>query len=169
MDDQPIGGGAGNKAFSEQPDAAPADKKNPDADLPLEKRVFSKTWSIRKEAFEELKNLFKKEKYECKNQLFIEHAASFSKYLDEAHPGALESALDCFVTFADRCQPALLGQFQKDYLKPLVDKGLGAAKPNIKAKALECGLLIFEVSEQFDEDTLDVLEKLCKSDKLKVS
>jgi hypothetical protein len=54
-------------------------------------------------------------------------------------------------------------------LKPLVDKGLGAAKPNIKAKALECALLIFEVSEQFDEETLDVLEKLCKSDKLKVS
>lgn len=50
-----------------------------------------------------------------------------------------------------------------------MDKGLGAAKPNIKAKSLECGLLIFEVSEQFDEETMDVLEKLCKSDKLKVS
>jgi hypothetical protein len=96
MDDLPVGGGGGNKAFSEQPDGGPGDKKNPDADLPLEKRVFSKTWSIRKEAFETLRDLFKKEKYECKNQLFSEHAVEFKKYLDESHPGALESALECF-------------------------------------------------------------------------
>jgi hypothetical protein len=56
----------------------------------------SKTWSIRKEAFETLKGLFRKEKYACKNQLFTEHAFSFPKYLDETHPGALESALECF-------------------------------------------------------------------------
>jgi hypothetical protein len=65
--------------------------------------VFSKTWSIRKEAFEELKTLFKKEKYECKNPLFIEHASSFAKYLDEAHPTTLEAVLECFTAFADRC------------------------------------------------------------------
>jgi hypothetical protein len=169
VEDMPVGGGGGNKAFSEQPDAGATQQKNPDADLPLDRRVFSKTWSIRKEAFDELKVLFKKEKYECKAPLFVEHASQFSKYLDEAHPGALESALECFATFADHCQPALLGQYQKDYIKPLVDKGLGAAKPNVKAKSLECALLIFEVSEQFDEETMDVLEALCKSDKLKVS
>ena len=50
-----------------------------------------------------------------------------------------------------------------------MDKGIGAAKPNVKAKSLECALLIFEVSEQFDEETMEIIEKLCKSDKLKVS
>jgi hypothetical protein len=50
-----------------------------------------------------------------------------------------------------------------------VDKGLGAAKPNVKAKAMECVIMIFEVSEQFDEETMDVIATLCKSDKLKVS
>jgi hypothetical protein len=105
VEDMPVGGGGGNKAFSEHPDAGAPQAKNPDADLPLDKRVFSKTWSIRKEAFEELKGLFKKEKYECKNPLFVEHASQFSKYLDEAHPGTLESALDCFQTFADHCNP----------------------------------------------------------------
>jgi len=29
--------------------------------------------------------------------------------------------------------------------------------------------MIFEVSEQFDEETMDVIAALCKSDKLKVS
>jgi hypothetical protein len=46
---------------------------------------------------------------------------------------------------------------------------LGAAKPNVKAKAMECVIMIFEVSEQFDEETMDVIAALCKSDKLKVS
>lgn len=54
-------------------------------------------------------------------------------------------------------------------MKPLVEKGLGAAKPNVKAKSLECTLLIFEVSEQFDEETMEALEALCNSKTLKVS
>lgn len=113
--------------------------------------------------------MFRKEKYECKNQLFSDHAAEFKKYLDESHPGTLEAALDAFSVFADRAFPGLLGTHQKDYLKPLIEKGLGAAKPNVKAKSLECALLIFEVSEQFDDETMDVLEALCLSKTLKVS
>ena len=103
MDDIPIGGGNKNAQFSEQPDGAAADKKNPDADLPLEGRLVSKTWSIRKEAFETLKGLLRKEKFECKNQLFQEHACMFAKYLEETHPGTLESVLECFQAFIDRC------------------------------------------------------------------
>ena len=111
MDDIPIGGGNKGQFGSEQPDSAPEAKKSPDADLPLEGRLVSKTWSVRKEAFETLMGLFRKEKYECKSQLFTEHACMFAKYLDETHPGTLESCLECFKAFVDRCQPALLGQF----------------------------------------------------------
>lgn len=67
MDDIPIGGGNKGQFGSEYADGGAADKKNPDADLPIEGRLVSKTWSIRKEAFETLKGLFRKENYKCKN------------------------------------------------------------------------------------------------------
>ena len=53
--------------------------------------------------------------------------------------------------------------------KPLIEKCLSHAKPVIKNKALESMLLIFEVSEKFDEDTFTVLEELCKAKLAKVS
>ena len=170
MDDIPIGGGNNNQfsAENERPPEGGA-SKNADADMPLEGRLVSKTWSVRKEAFETLKEQFKKASYRCSNDQFRDSAHQFSKLLDESNPGALASALECFQAFADHCEPSLLAQNQASYLKPLIEKGLGAAKPDLKAKSLECVLTIFEVSETFDEDTIDAIEKFCKSDKLKVS
>ena len=46
---------------------------------------------------------------------------------------------------------------------------MAAAKPNIKVKALEALLLLFEVSENFDSDTMDTLEALIKNKNVKVS
>jgi hypothetical protein len=51
----------------------------------------------------------------------------------------------------------------------LIEKGMAAAKPNIKAKAIECLLSLFEVSENFDEETIDLLESQLKSKLPKVS
>ena len=50
----------------------------------------------------------------------------------------------------------------------MVDKCLGAAKPSIKTKAMECMLLFFEVSENFGEETLDAFQAVLKSNKPKV-
>ena len=56
VDDLPVGGG-GKSGMSEFPPEESGPKAaNPDVDKPLDQRLVSKTWSIRKDAFEELKN-----------------------------------------------------------------------------------------------------------------
>jgi hypothetical protein len=49
----------------------------------------------------------------------------------------------------------------------IVDKCLGHAKPIIKTKGTECFLLLFEVSENF-EDSIDTLKELIKHKNVKV-
>ena len=95
MDDQPVGGGSGPgpKEFA---DDGPAAKANPDADKPLDQRLISKTWSIRKEAFEELMGQMKKLSENSSKGLMAEHASNWAKYLAEPNPGALEKVLECF-------------------------------------------------------------------------
>lgn len=67
----------------------------------------------------------------------------------------MEKVLDCFQTYIDKCDPAILKTFQDKIYGPVIDKCLGAAKPNLRAKAMECMLLFFEVSENFEDETLD--------------
>ena len=54
VEELPVGGGSGGMSEF-PPEESGAPKANPDADKPLEQRLVSKTWSIRKDAFEELK------------------------------------------------------------------------------------------------------------------
>ena len=58
VEELPVGGGSGGMSEF-PPEESGAPKANPDADKPLEQRLVSKTWSIRKDAFEELKLQFK--------------------------------------------------------------------------------------------------------------
>lgn len=51
----------------------------------------------------------------------------------------------------------------------MVEKCLGHTKPSIKSKSLECVLFMFEITENFDNETLDNIEELCKSKMAKVS
>ena len=87
----------------------------------------------------------------------------------EPNPGAMEKVLECFNTFVDKCDPSLLISVQDKIYMPMIDKCLGAAKPSIKTKAMECMLLYFEVSENFGEETLDAFQAILKSNKPKVS
>jgi len=41
-------------------------------------------------------------------------------------------------------------------------------KPVIKTKSLECVMVMFEVTENFEAETMDALEELCKSKMAKV-
>mmetsp|Transcript_15875 Transcript_15875/g.20013 ORF Transcript_15875/g.20013 Transcript_15875/m.20013 type:complete len:91 (+) Transcript_15875:230-502(+) len=86
-----------------------------------------------------------------------DHAVKWSKYLVEINPGALEKILDCFHEYIDKCDPALLTSFHNSIIPPIIEKGMGAAKASLKQKALDCLLLFFEVSENFGEETIDVV------------
>ena len=154
----PVGGGGGKNPFgaeSEQPPAQAAG--NADDDKPLEERLVSKAWAVRKTAFEELQATIGKFEAGTNNSVMNEHASKWAKYLAEPNPGALEKVLDCFLVFIDKCDPGLLASVQNSIYAPMLDKCLGAAKPTLKTKSMECLLLYFEVSENFGEETLDAL------------
>ena len=123
---------------------------------------------MRKTAFEELQATIGKFEAGTNNSLMNEHASKWAKYLAEPNPGALEKVLDCFQVYIDKCDPPLLASIQNSIYAPIMDKCLGAAKPTLKTKSMECMLLYFEVSENFGDETLDALQALIKSNKPKV-
>ena len=129
---------------------------------------MSKSWSVRKTAFEELMGIIKGYGYNTNNEVMNEHASKWAKYLAEPNPGAMEKVLECFHAFIDKCDPAILSSMQNSIYPPMMDKCLGAAKPTLKTKAMECLLLFFEVSENFGDETLDAFQALVKSNKPKV-
>ena len=53
-------------------------------------------------------------------------------------------------------------------LRVLIEKCLVHAKPLIKQKAFECVLTMFEISESFQDDSIQVLEEMLQSKKLPV-
>ena len=158
VDDMPVGGGGGANPFGaadEQPPAQAAG--NADDDKPLDERLLSKAWAVRKTAFEELCAIINKFDVGTNNEIMNQHASKWAKYLAEPNPGALEKVLDCFQVYIDKCDPAILASMQNSVYPPIMDKCLGAAKPTLKAKSMECMLLFFEVSENFGDETLDAL------------
>ena len=98
-----------------------------------------------------------------------EHSDKWPKYLLEPNPGAMEKVIECFSTYIDKCSPAILSSIQDKIYMPVIDKCMGAAKATIKTKSLECMLLLFEVSENFSEDTLDAFQAILKSTKPKIA
>ena len=77
--------------------------------------------------------------------------------------------LDCFNEFITKCDPGFLSSMQASVVKPMIEKCLGQTKASLKAKSLECMMLIFEVSENFEDETTDVIVELMKKPKPKVS
>lgn len=56
----------------------------------------------------------------------------------------------------------------KAVLKNLCEKGISAAKPNIKNVALESGILMFEITECFEREIFDSLSAICSDKKVPV-
>lgn len=52
---------------------------------------------------------------------------------------------------------------QNDILKALIEKCIGHMKANIKQKSTECLLMLFEVSETFDETASDSFIEMLKN------
>ena len=161
MDEEGIGGGSG-----QQMGATAAEKA--DNSGPLEKRIVSKNWSVRANAFDELTTLSTNSDRNSKAEFFRSHASEFHIYLKDINPGALEKALTCLNAFLDKIHKSLIVEHQNKILAMLVEKCLGHAKPVIKEKSKECMLLIFEVSETF-EDSVETLVGLASHKNVKVS
>ena len=153
--------------MSEQPPSASA--AGADDNKPLEERLVSKAWATRKTAFEELQSILNRFDPGTNNEVMNTHASKWATYLAEVNPGAMEKVLDCFHTYIDKCDKRILASFQDKVYAPVLDKCLGAAKPSLKTKAMDCMLLFFEVSENFGDETLDALQEQVKSNKPKVS
>jgi hypothetical protein len=77
---------------------------------PLEKRMVSKNWSVRANAYDELTKLSNDVQPGCKSDLFKEHAPQWKIYLKDSNPGALEKALTCLNAFIDKCHKSILAE-----------------------------------------------------------
>ena len=67
---------------------------------PIEKRVISKNWKVRSNAFEELTKTF--EDKTSKDPIFYDHVDKWKDYLKDANPGSLEKVLECLTQFLNK-------------------------------------------------------------------
>ena len=144
-----------------------ADKEKND---PLEKRMVSKNWSVRAGAYEELQKMCTDPNVPrgSKNDFFNQHFHEWKVYLKDSNPGALEKALTCLQAFLDKIHKSLITAESKNaIISMLVEKCISHMKLVIKDKGIECLLLIFEVSENFEESE-DCLCELIKHKNVKV-
>ena len=88
--------------------------------------------------------------------------------MKDSNPGALEKALTCFLAFIDKINKVLITVESKNaIINMLVEKCIGHMKPVIKQKGIECLLLLFEVSENFEE-SVECFCELIKHKNVKV-
>ena len=150
MDDQAIGGGSG--ATMGKTAAETADNSGP-----LDTRLVSKNWSVRANAYDELKGLCEKATVDSKEPIFPENADKFKVFLKDTNPGALEKALDSLVEFLKKVPAKVLLDAQNGIISIIIEKMLFThAKPGIRAKSLESFLSLFEVTDNF-ADSIETL------------
>jgi len=135
---------------------------------PLEKRLVSKNWSVRANAYDELTKMCMDAQVDSKAAFFGEYAGEFKTYLKDSNPGALEKALTTLEAFLQKAKGQVVVEHQNGIIDMLVEKCLSHAKPVIKNKGTECLLLLFECTESFD-DCVDTLNNLANNKNVKVS
>ena len=105
MDDMPIGG----KGGGENPvQSAPSSSELADNTGPLEKRIVSKNWKTRADAYDELSALCENAKVDSKEPIFSEFVIMWKEILKDSNPGALEKALACLEKFLAKCRSAII-------------------------------------------------------------
>ena len=104
MDDMPVGGGGGKNMMQE----APSSSDQADNTGPLEKRIVSKNWKTRADAYDELSDLCENAKIDSKEPFFSEYVIMWKEILKDSNPGALEKALACLEKFLAKCRSAVV-------------------------------------------------------------
>ena len=134
---------------------------------PLENRIKSKDNKVREYAYVELTKMCQDAQHSCKDDFRRKHAKQWSVYLQESNVMALEKCLDCFTAYLDKVHPYIILQHKKAIIQVLVEKCLGHSEPVIRNKSSECFLMLFEVTENFD-DSYFTLTKLISHENIKV-
>lgn len=98
----PIGGG--DKTMQ----AATSSSDQADNTGPLEKRIVSKNWKTRADAYDELSALCENAKVDSKEPFFSEYVIMWKEILKDSNPGALEKALACLEKFLSKCRSAVI-------------------------------------------------------------
>lgn len=124
---------------------------------------------VRSKLYEEMTAAYKNSP-DPKDVCFQEQCGNWKKYLqDEINPTGMENILNCLHAYIDRCDPKLLYASQIDLIKSLIEKYISQTKASVKQKAIDCMLLLFEVTEVFDEATSDAMLEMLKHKNTKVS
>jgi hypothetical protein len=75
----------------------------------------------------------------------------------------LEKCLDTILVFIDKCEPKIVQMNQNELLKALIEKAISHVKASIKQKGTDCFLMLFEVSETFDETAFEAIIEMLKN------
>jgi len=71
------------------------------------------------------------------------------------------------IVFLDYIHPDILKEHQNDILRVLIEKTMAQTKQEVDVKALECIILIFEVSGEF-EMSIETLQEMIQHKNVKV-
>lgn len=117
---------------------------------PLEERIKSKNWKIRKNAYAEiLKNL--KSADSGKDPIFSQYSQFYSEILGDAHAGAQESAVEVVKQVLENFED--VEPLIPDLFKNLLEKCYTSSKAVLKQKAKEVLVLSVEMSQDVTQIT----------------
>jgi len=99
--------------------------------------------------------------------LFSHFCSKWKEYLSESHVAVQKQQVMALIVFLDYIHPDILKEHQNDILRVLIEKTMAQTKQEVDVKALECIILIFEVSGEF-EMSVETLQEMIQHKNVKV-
>ncbi|KAL4477492.1 hypothetical protein ABPG74_002642 [Tetrahymena malaccensis] len=157
FEDKPIGGT--KFVLDEYPPGYDpnAKKEEPQEKLPLQTRIKSTVFKNRKEAIEELIELFKKTE-DVNDPVFSEYTPMFSKFVSDSNPACLEKGLQAIQIWCEKMESLSSLSEPQEFLKLTVEKALSQGKQNITDIIYEIFSIFIEKGQK--DDVLNSL-KIC--------
>jgi hypothetical protein len=111
---------------------------------PLDERVISKEWKIRKNAYVEVLARLTSET-ESDTNAYKKYYYCYNKVLDESNPTCQENCVDIIKFLVEKCNAD--ESYKSDLFKQLIEKLCQSQKTQCKNKAKELVLYIYETSK----------------------
>ena len=76
--------------------------------LPIDKKIASKDWAARVQAFDELNTLYESSNPLSQDEIFTSFAGNWDRYLKDTNAKVLEKVIQCLKSFVDKVHPDIL-------------------------------------------------------------